>query len=277
MNNFHHRYEKFSQMEERYSQIKQKYLVGKHKNAKNDLLIWFKEFKNLLEVFFPNELVSFNRIEQNWDSRVSNQTLYSMFKNDIDKHIESIFKEINKNMENENEPSNRKKIFIIQGRNSPANKKMRTFIHDISLEPMDFSEARGYTGKPSPSVPEIIDAAFSNAQALIVFMTPDDIGFLDEKYRSSTDPDEETEPRHRCRQNVVFEAGMAMGRDPNRVVFVDLGNVKKWSDLITHYVRISEEGKWKADLINRLKDAGCKINIKGDSYMQNYDFMSTIK
>ena len=51
---------------------------------------------------------------------------------------------------------------------------MFVFLRSIDLDPIEWSEAVAMTGKASPYVGEILEAALNNAQAVVVVMTPDD-------------------------------------------------------------------------------------------------------
>jgi hypothetical protein len=72
----------------------------------------------------------------------------------------------------------KKKVFVVHGRNNLARAAMFNFLRSLSLEPIEWSQAVLLTGKGSPFVGEILDAAFNTAQAVVVLMTPDDIAYL---------------------------------------------------------------------------------------------------
>lgn len=98
------------------------------------------------------------------------------------------------------------------------------------------------TGKGSPYIGEILDEAFSKAQAVVVLMTPDDEGYLRQVFRSPGDPPHETKLTPQARLNVLFEAGMAMGRSPERTILVELGHDLRrarlfWLDYRDYIVR----------------------------------------
>ncbi len=161
-------------------------------------------------------------------------------------------------------------VFVIHGRNVGANEAMFAFLRAIDLNPIEWTVARSMTKKGSPYIGEILDAAFSNAQAIVVLQTPDDVAYLHE---SLTYPDDlETQPQMQPRANVLFEAGMALGRDEDRVIIVELGRVKVFSDIHgRHAVRLDNELKNRQELANRLKDAGCAVKMEGTSWHEAGD------
>ena len=69
------------------------------------------------------------------------------------------------------------------------------------------------TGKASPYIGDVLDAAFGNAQAVAVLITPDDeVRLAPELWRDGDGPSEKVYLRQ-ARANVLFEAGMAIARD----------------------------------------------------------------
>jgi len=109
------------------------------------------------------------------------------------------------------------------------------------------------TSKASPYIGEVLDAAFGAAQAVVVLETPDDIAYL---HPSLTYPDDpECEAQAQPRPNVLFEAGMAMGRDPDRTVIVELGQVKVFSDIHGRHVCGSTTPLGSA----RISRTGCRL------------------
>src|SRR5205814_5162732 len=100
-------------------------------------------------------------------------------------------------------------IFVVHGRNEPARKAMFDFLRALALHPLEWDQAVQLTGKGAPYVGEILDAAFSEAQAVLVIMTGDDLAFLRPEFQQSHDAAWEKEPTVQARPNVLFEAGMA--------------------------------------------------------------------
>jgi len=158
-----------------------------------------------------------------------------------------------------------RKVFVIHGRNDAARRGLFEFLRSVGLSPIEWSEALGMAGEASPYIGDVLDAAFGAAQAVVVLETPDDIAYL---HPSLTDPDDpECQPQPQPRPNVLFEAGMAMGRDPKRTVIVELGQIRVFSDIHgRHVVRLDNSVAKRQDLAQRLQKAGCSVNLSGTDW-----------
>lgn len=163
-----------------------------------------------------------------------------------------------------------RQVFVIHGRNEPARAALFTFLRSIGLQPIEWSQAIGMTQKASPYIGEVLDAAFSAAQAIVVLETPDDIAYLHPSLTHPGDPECDAMPQPR--PNVLFEAGMAMGRDPHRTVIVELGRVRVFSDIHgRHVVRLDNSVGKRQDLAERLKTAGCSADLSGHDWYEAGD------
>ena len=166
----------------------------------------------------------------------------------------------------------RHRVFVVHGRNDAARSAMFAFLRSIGLRPIEWSEAVHMTGEGSPYIGQVLDTALDAAQAIVVFLTPDDIAYLRGEY-ASADDDRETEPQAQARPNVLFEAGMAMGRDPKRTVLVELGQLRPFSDVVGRYaVRIDNSAAKRKELAQRLESAGCSIDLTGNDWLTAGDF-----
>ncbi len=161
----------------------------------------------------------------------------------------------------------KRKIFVVHGRNLLARDAMFSFLRSIDLHPIEWSEARRITGRPMPYTGEILDRAFSAAQAIVVLLTPDDLAFLDQELLNDHDPEYERNPTPQARPNVLFEAGMAMGRCPERTIIVEAGRLRPFSDIAgLNVVRLNDTTERRQELAHRLIDAGCQVNLSGTSW-----------
>ena len=169
-------------------------------------------------------------------------------------------------------------IFVVHGRNGKAREALFSFLRSIGLRPLEWSEAVQSTGKPMPYIGEILDVAFSRAHAVVVFLTPDDEAQLREPLRGRTEPPHEVNLTGQARPNVLFEAGMAMGRHENRTILVELGTLRPFSDIAgRHVIRIDNTSQRRQDLAQRLQAAGCPVNLNGTDWHEAGDFEAALE
>jgi predicted nucleotide-binding protein len=159
-------------------------------------------------------------------------------------------------------PPDPRSVFVIHGRNEAARSAVFDFLRSIGLRPIEWSQAIKMAGRGTPYTGEVLDVAFGQAQAMVVLMTPDEVAYLHPSHAELGDP--ETEARFQPRPNVLYEAGMAMGRDQDRTVIVEFGQVRGFSDIHgRHVVRLDSSIKRRQDLAERLELAGCAVDLSG--------------
>ncbi len=197
--------------------------------------------------------------------------------------IETIFTELILNKTNdfpeerslETEEANIKKraIFVVHGRDEHIRNVIFEFLKAIQLDPIEWEEAIKMTGKTSPYIGEILETAFSNAQAILVVFTPDDLAKLNPRFHKEDDPPYEKELMGQARPNVLFEAGMGIGRNPNRTILIQIGNVKPFSDIAgRHIIKFKGTLEDRKILANRLESAGCAVNLEETDWLTKEDF-----
>ena len=169
------------------------------------------------------------------------------------------------------------KIFVVHGRNLLARDAMFQFLRAIGLKPIEWSQATIMSGKGAPFVGEILEAAYSNAQAVLVLLTGDDEAKLRNEFLEDGDPIHEKAYTPQARPNVLFEAGMAFGSHPNRTILVEVGETRPFSDIAGRYViRLNNSTQSRQDLAQRLKSAGCTVDLTGTDWHNIGDFDSCI-
>jgi len=172
------------------------------------------------------------------------------------------FKDINKNS-----------VFVVHGRDEDKRKAIFKFLKAIGLDPIEWEEAIKMTGKPNPHIDEILIEAYNNAQAILVLFTPDDEARLKTEFQREEDLDFEKRFTGQARPNVLFEAGMAYGRDPDRTVLIQIGQVRKFSDISgRHLLHFNGSSEARENLANRLALAGCLINKDGTDWLKEGNF-----
>ena len=169
-------------------------------------------------------------------------------------------------------------VFIVHGRNAAARIAIYDFLRSIGLHPIEWSEAVRATGIASPYIGQILDAALSKPQAVIVILTPDDEARLREELREPDDLPYESELTGQARPNVLFEAGLAMGQYPDQTILVEIGHVRKFSDIDgRHLIRMDGSVAKRVELAERLKTAGCPVLQEGTDWLHAGNFASAIQ
>lgn len=93
-----------------------------------------------------------------------------------------------------------------------------------------------------------------------MLQTPDDVAHPHESLTYPGDP--ETSPQMQPRPNVLFEAGMALARDADRTIIVELGQIKTFSDIHgRHVVRLDNSIAKRQQLAQRLEKGGCTVKL----------------
>lgn len=165
-------------------------------------------------------------------------------------------------------------VFVVHGRNMAVRNAMFQFLRAIGLRPREWSQAVADTGKPMPYIGDVLDVAFSKAQAVVVLMTPDDEARLRAHFHTAREPAYETELTPQARPNVFFEAGMAMGRSPERTIIVEVGDLRPFSDIAgRHVIRMNDSSERRQELAQRLRQAGCDVDLVGTDWHREGTFI----
>jgi predicted nucleotide-binding protein len=161
----------------------------------------------------------------------------------------------------------KRKVFVIHGRNAEARKELGYFLVSLGLEVVNFAEVRANLGG-TPTVDQIVIAGMDRAYGVVALFTPDEHAWTRPEYRKGEagDPVE----RWQARPNVIFEAGMAFGRNRHRVVFVKLGKVSLFTDVAgIHALSLPED---RALLRDTLRDMGCAMDLSSSKWADEGNF-----
>jgi len=168
------------------------------------------------------------------------------------------------------------RVFVVNGRNEEVRRAMFNFLRALAIKPIEWNQAIAMTGKASPFITEILDTAFSNAQAIVVMLTGDDEARLREEFQSEDDEPFEKILAFQPRPNVIFEAGLAMGRNPDRTILVEIGRIKPFSDIGgRHILHLDNSVKRRQEFAQRLITAGCDVDITGTDWHQAGNFTNS--
>jgi predicted nucleotide-binding protein len=164
-------------------------------------------------------------------------------------------------------------VFVVHGRNEKLRRSFFDFLRALGLKPLEWEKVVLMTRKTNPYVGEILDNTMAKVQAVVVLFSPDDEARLRPELLTRTDGRSEKQLRGQPRPNVLFEAGLALGRHPDKTILVEVGKLRKFSDIAgRHVVRLSNEYSKRNDLANRLENLGCKIDKQGTDWTTAGDF-----
>ena len=122
----------------------------------------------------------------------------------------------------------------------------------------------------NPNVETVIDACMAKVQAVVVLFTPDEEVVLTKRLRTARDKGQiELQPR----PNVIFEAGLALGRHPEKTLLIEIGEVRGFSDIAgRHMARLTNDVESRNDIINRLRMLKCDVELSGTDWMTEGEF-----
>ncbi len=168
-------------------------------------------------------------------------------------------------------PTNPEIVFVIHGHQLVA--EFHAFLRSMGLKPLEWSQARNLTGKPNPFTWEIVDRALRSAGAVVVLLTPDDEARLRTDLWRENINSLETELLHQPRQNVLFEAGVAFGRAPERTVLIRVGSHRPMSDLAGHHIlQLDNTPQSRQAVADALGVAGCPVDLSGSDWFRAGNF-----
>jgi len=164
-------------------------------------------------------------------------------------------------------------VFVVHGRNTRLRDDMFAFLRALNLKPIEWSEALDATGAASPYIGGALNAALGKAAAVVVMMTPDDLACLRKNFWEENEKTYEKELTGQARPNVLFEAGLAFGKQERSTVLVQVGELRPFSDVFgRHVVRLNNTPESRNELASKLQTAGCSVETLGNDWLKTGDF-----
>lgn len=141
---------------------------------------------------------------------------------------------------------NKRKVFIVHGRDNEAKQEVARYVSDLGLEPIILHEQ----ASSGMTIIEKIEHYTSDADFALVLYTPCDQG---RGFHESN-----MHPRQRARQNVVFEHGYLMAKlGRKNVCPLVKGDIEVPNDISgVVYVQMDGPGAWKQEVRKEMKACG---------------------
>ena len=171
----------------------------------------------------------------------------------------------------------KRRVFLVHGRNMAARAAMVKLLKAWDLRIIEWEQAVTATGQGSPYTGDVVRAGLDMADAVVVLFTPDDIGQAHPDFVQHGDRNDETEPTGQARLNVVFEAGMAMALNRDKVILVEVGKVRAMSDTDgINVVHLTDAPASRRALGSRLMNVGLAVEMDHDEWRTAGEFDPTV-
>lgn len=169
-------------------------------------------------------------------------------------------------------PGDGRSVFLVQGRDADMASAMTQFLRALDLKVIEWEQAVQQTGEPNPYIGDVIAAGLEAADAIVVLATPDDFVRLDPNL--ATDPeDAEVLEMRQPRQNVIYEAGMAMALAPTRTLIIATPGTTILSDISgRHLAFLDNSAEARKRIVGRLQTTGLAVDDSGPGWLQAGDF-----
>lgn len=163
-------------------------------------------------------------------------------------------------------------VFVAYGRDNAARTALFALLRSAGVNPREFEQLVVDHGGQAAYVGEIVDRALKEAASIIVLFTPDEKAELKPELRErGEDPEIYEQPR----PNVILEAGMALAHRPQHTIIVQIGRVRPISDLTgRHIIQLDDSIPKRMALLQRLRAAGCRVDLSGNDWMTAGNFGS---
>jgi predicted nucleotide-binding protein len=156
-----------------------------------------------------------------------------------------------------------KRVMVIYGHDEEANMALFDCLRAMGLKPQEWGQLIQQSQIGSPYIGAVLDEAFKNVQAVVALFTPDEHVIPRASYAAGQD-----RWRLQARPNVLIEAGMALATHPRETILLVLGNQELPSDLAgRHFIRLDGTGIPIKNLGDRLRSAGCAVELGGTDWL----------
>jgi predicted nucleotide-binding protein len=150
---------------------------------------------------------------------------------------------------------------------------MFDFLRALALHPMEWGKAVLAAKGANPHVDAILDAAMEKAVAVVVLFSPDEEARLKEHLCARGEHASEGRLSGQPRPNVLFEAGLALGRHAEKTLIAQVGHVRPFSDIAgKHLVHLTNQVQSRIDFVNRLERICPSLDRKGSDWTSTGDF-----
>lgn len=168
---------------------------------------------------------------------------------------------------------NTREVVVIHGRDTARTTFIFKLLQRLNVHAVAFDELIARSGSNSPSIRELIRLAFTQAQAVLVLFTGDDLASLRPDLHGTVEGSGERTPAPQPRPHILFEAGVAVALQHERTIIVEVPPLRGLLNLDgVQVVRFATGSAEERTLLaSRLRAAGCQLETSGTHWM-NLEF-----
>lgn len=122
------------------------------------------------------------------------------------------------------------RVFVVQGRDQNAADQVLHFLRGVHLIPLEWEEVKDACELHATTM-DIVRKGLEMAKVIVVVLSGDDLAMLQTTLQKDEDSEQERHPTPQPRQNVLLEAGMALGMAREQTVLVRTNKLREISDL----------------------------------------------
>lgn len=147
------------------------------------------------------------------------------------------------------------RVFVVQGRDREVADQVLHFLRGVQLIPLEWGEVKDKCALHATTM-DIVRKGLEIAQIIVVILSGDDLAMLQTELQKDEDSEQERKPTPQPRQNVLLEAGMALGMARERTVLVRTNKLREISDLSgINWITMKGDEDAREDFTNALKKA----------------------
>ncbi|GAA0947146.1 nucleotide-binding protein [Virgisporangium aurantiacum] len=160
-----------------------------------------------------------------------------------------------------------RRVFVVFGRDRPVRDRMFDFLRALGLEPLEWERIINEARHAAPYIGEVVARGVTQASAVLVLLTPDDVVHLHPSLHEPGEGADEVWPTCQPRPNALIELGMALATFPTSTVIVTIGTLRPFSDLAGRDV-VRFDGSFASvqQLLGRLRAAGLPARDDGSDW-----------
>lgn len=164
-------------------------------------------------------------------------------------------------------------VFVVHGRNQKLRKSIFEFLRALGLRPMEWSTALASARGVNPYIGDVLDSAMAKVAAVVVIFSADEEARLKPEFCAPNELRTDGALRGQPRPNVIFEAGLALGRHPEKTLLIQVGTVRGFTDIDgKHIAKLGENADKRNDVATRLRNLGLNVDTSGSDWMTAGDF-----